>query len=92
MFEKSSIHKGVDAEIAGTLQRASVASDPRSVALLAITIHSDDKGPAVTAWPALCCWAQPTTAAGSSDFSRAGSYCQPLRWNCSIAGARVMLC
>ena len=47
MFEKSSVHNGVDCGIAGVLQRASLASDPRSVAFLAITIHSDDNGPAV---------------------------------------------
>ena len=57
MFEKSSVHNGVDGGIAGVIQRASVASDPRSVALRAITIHSDDNGPgpAVIDWPALCC-------------------------------------
>ena len=47
MFEKSSVHNGVDCGIAGVIQRASLASDPRSVAFLAITIHSDDKGPDV---------------------------------------------
>ena len=49
MFEKSSVHNGVDGGIAGVLQRASVASDPRSLAFLAITIHSDEKSPGVIA-------------------------------------------
>ena len=47
MFEKSSVHSGVDGGIAGMLQRASVASGPRSAGFLAISIHVDEKSSGV---------------------------------------------
>ena len=49
MFEKSSVHNGVAAGIAGKLQRGSVASDPRSLSFLAITFQSDENCPGVIA-------------------------------------------
>ena len=49
MFEKSSVHNGVDAGIDGVTQRASFASDPRSAAVRAMTIQSDENCPGVMA-------------------------------------------
>ena len=48
MLEKSSVHNGVACGIVGTLQRASVASLPRSTAFLAITIHVEEKSSGLT--------------------------------------------
>src|SRR5262249_58931172 len=42
MFEKSSVQSGVPAGIGGVSHRGSLASAPRSAAVLAITIHSDE--------------------------------------------------